>query len=166
MIPVSTAAAPEWYGTVYGIAFAVARRKFRMTSADAEDVAQEMTLRALRQTASGGINRAWVHRGATYLCIDLTRSRAAEQRALESYLHEMTMRAAARHELDRDLVLALGQLAPSCQFLIHHYFREGRTWREIDTLLARGRRCSQYATRKCLESLQQLVARPRQRGSA
>lgn len=159
MIVMSPAAVADWYGTIYNIAFAVARRDFRFTRADAEDVAQEMTVRALRQSTVGAINRSWVHRGATFLCIDMSRSREYERRALETYVSDPTVRMAwSRAELDRDVMLAISRLSPMCQDLIHRYFREGRTWREIDLLLGRGHRCSRYATSKCLEQLQQLVA--------
>jgi len=159
MIGTNPMAVADWYGTVYNIAFAVARRDFRFTRADAEDVAQEMSVRALRQITIGAINRSWVHRGATFLCIDMTRSREYERRALEVFVSDPTVRMAwSRAELDPDVSLAISHLSPVCQELIHRYFREGRTWREIDLLLGRGRRCSRYATSKCLEHLQQLLA--------
>lgn len=149
----------EWYGTVYDIAFSVAHRDFRFTSADSEDVAQEMALRALRRTRIAEINRAWVHRGATYLCIDLTRSRESERRALERFSSDPTLRFHDRSpELDPDIVRAISCLGAPCQRLLYYYFREGRTWEEIDALLGRGRRCSQYETGKCLHELRRMLS--------
>jgi DNA-directed RNA polymerase specialized sigma24 family protein len=155
--PLAQASAERWYGTVYGIAFSVARRRFRFGSADAEDVAQEMTLRALRQRGRAEVNRAWVYRGATFLCIDLARTRESERCALDAYvLHARGAAGARRLELERDLHLAAGMLPVHCRRLLHAYFGEGRSWREIDSLLARGRRTSQYDTGKCVEQLRRL----------
>lgn len=156
--------AAEWYGTVYDIAFGVAHRDFRFTNADAEDIAQEMALRVLRRTRVMAINRAWVHRGATYLCIDVTRSRESERRALERIVSDPTLRGQeSRAELDPDIALAVSRLPPACQRLIHYYFREGRTWDEIDRLVYHGARRSQYATSKCVAALQRALAERRSR---
>jgi RNA polymerase sigma factor (sigma-70 family) len=139
---------------VYEIAYAVARARFRLGTADAEDIAQEMMLRALHHLRSREINASWIHRGAQFLCIDHLRARQSEGKALERYLREGTPRAKDEATI-LDLELAVSSLHADCQSLIRQYFWEGRTWAEIDAALAAGRRCAQYRTRKCVEALAQ-----------
>jgi DNA-directed RNA polymerase specialized sigma24 family protein len=52
---------------VFEIASSVARGRFRLSACDAEEIAQEMMLRAFHRLNEASINVAWVSRGAKFL---------------------------------------------------------------------------------------------------
>lgn len=135
---------------VYTVAYRVARGQFQAPVADAEEVAQDMMLRAYQRLREGLVTVGWVVRGTRFLCIDRIRARACEARALELYAHSPRPAPPAQRF---ELTTALSTLPCQCQELIRMYFWEGRTWAEIDSRLAAGRRCAQYRTKKCVEAL-------------
>jgi DNA-directed RNA polymerase specialized sigma24 family protein len=138
---------------VFDIASSVARNRFRLDPCDAEEIGQEMMLRAFHQLRVASINVAWVSRGAQFLCIDLLRSRRSEQRAME-LIEKAARRVTSPASIqDLDLAHAIASLPSPCQDLLRMYFWEGRTWAEMDAILDGGRRCAQYQTRKCLAAL-------------
>ena len=143
---------------VFEIAASVARGRFRLSACDAEEIAQEMTLRAFHRLNETSINVAWVSRGAQFLCIDLLRSRRTEARAKE--LLERSPRRAPSAQ-DVDLAHAIASLPSPCRDLIRMYYWEGRTWAEIDAILDGGRRGAQYQTRKCVEALSRALGSKR-----
>ena len=144
---------------VFDIASTIARSRFRLDPCDAEEIGQEMMLRAFNRMNVATINVAWVSRGAQFLCIDLLRSRRSEARAIE--LLSRGARSSTSHSSVRDLDLsaAIESLPLRCQELVRMYFWEGRTWAEIDAILGRGHRCAQYETRKCVKALMRVLRR-------
>lgn len=140
---------------VYEIAFGLARGHFRLDLPDAEEVGQEMMLRAIKQVGSAPINSTWIYNGVRFLCIDRVRARRSEAQAMERYTREWRTRLDLQRAAGStaELTAAVASLAPECRELIRQYFWEGKTWAELDAHLGRGRRCSQYATGKCLKVL-------------
>jgi DNA-directed RNA polymerase specialized sigma24 family protein len=138
---------------VFDIASSVARSRFRLDHCDAEEIGQEMMLRAFHRLNVAAINVAWVSRGTRFLCIDLLRSRRSEQRAMELLQRASRGTTSPASIRDLDLAHAIATLPRPCQDLLRMYFWEGCTWNEMDAILDGGRRCAQYQTRKCIEAV-------------
>ena len=163
----STSAEDALWQRVYEISCRVARGRFRLSVADAEEIGQEMLLRAVRQTRQASINVAWIYRGACFACIDRLRAHRAEEQAMARYdgARPADLFSAAAVS-PADLRAALKTLPAGCQQLIYRYYWEGLTWAELDNALARGHRCAQYETKKCVrrlaEALHSVTAAPRE----
>jgi DNA-directed RNA polymerase specialized sigma24 family protein len=144
---------------VYEIACRVARAQFHLSVADAEEIGQEMLLRAFRQTRRATINVSWICQGARFACIDRIRAIHAEEQAMARYGRECrtTDLFSPAAISPADLRAALRKLPTACQQLIHRYYWEGLTWAELDDAVARGHRCAQYETRKCVQRLAQTL---------
>ena len=137
---------------IYRTAAGIARTEFRFAATDAEDIGQEMALRAFRHLTVHGFNYSWIRAGTRFLCIDRLRTLKVQERATAGYgaTFEIARKTA---EPFPDLTPAIARLPQTCRDLIHHYYWDGMTWAEIDSLLNPGHRCSQYQMKKCLEAL-------------
>jgi RNA polymerase sigma factor (sigma-70 family) len=142
---------PLWE-RIHRTALGIACAEFHFTVADAEDIGQEMALRAFRHLSIHGFNYSWIRAGTRFLCIDRLRTIKAQERAAAGY--EFTFESdRSKAELTADLTPAIARLPPTCRELIRRYYWDGMTWAEIDNLLNPGQRCSQYQMKKCLEEL-------------
>jgi DNA-directed RNA polymerase specialized sigma24 family protein len=148
------AAPDELFQRVRRIAFAVARLEFGLSPPDAEDIAQEMTLRAYRRSQSAEFNFSWVATGTRFLCIDHLRSRNAESAAISRYGDDIRARPTFLAAMtEADIAAAMAGIPEHCRALLEQHFWKGMTWAEMDDVIDCGRRCSQYATQKCLRAL-------------
>lgn len=146
---------------VWAAAYRVASTRYGLGWSDAEDIAQDTVLGLLRRLPLPTINVTWIARGAEFRCLDFLRHRRTEGAVLDVLAREPGRRRerVLRDPLGRwtEIRLAAERLPPRCRALLAAYFREGRTWREIDEALALGRRTAQYETMKCVARLAALV---------
>lgn len=154
---------------IYDIAFRIARGRFRVELADAEEIGQEMMLRAIKQVNATTINSTWIYNGVRFLCIDRMRARRSETAALEVLTRESLARMHRERAIDAsmpEMAAAVASLPAHCRELIRKYFFEGHTWAELDAEACLGRRCSQYETSKCVKALARALAMARRMSSA
>jgi len=144
------------------IAHGIARAEFRFDAAEAEDIAQEMALRAFRHAAENEINLSWICAGTRFLCIDRMRSFDAQNRAIARYGSDLESRRVHAQELSNALAPVIALLPHPCRDLIRRYYWAGMTWSEIDAALESGHRCSQYQMKKCLDALRAKMDRAAQ----
>jgi DNA-directed RNA polymerase specialized sigma24 family protein len=145
---------------IYRTALGIARAEFHFDVAEAEEIGQEVALRAFRHARSRSINFSWLRAGTRFLCVDRRRALDAQQRAIARYGSDLTIThsASARGmEAGTVLVPALAGLPRPCRELIHSYFFAGMTWAEIDAALQSGHRCSQYRMKRCMAALRRRV---------
>jgi DNA-directed RNA polymerase specialized sigma24 family protein len=146
----------RWYQDVFDIAFAVAKHDFGFACCDAEDVAQEMTVRAFLAMRKGPINHSWIRRGSVFLCIDLRRTRKAQERALTDFALSMRCDAGEPSDRLRDVARAVDRLLPAHRDLIRKRYEEGWTLEEIDAQSKPSRR-GEYELRKCVTVLRRVL---------
>ena len=144
-------AANVFCSEVRGIAYGVARARFRFGHADADDVAQEMTLRAMKHAENGRVTAAWVRRGTEFFCIDVVRAARARPAHDELDASAAELLPIVQSHDCIDVERAVASLPEECRALLRQRFWDGMTWAEMDEL--RGARRSQYETNKCLELL-------------
>jgi RNA polymerase sigma factor (sigma-70 family) len=151
---------PSLWARIYRTAFGIAHSEFHFDLSDAEDIGQEMALRAFQHVTIHGFNYSWIAAGTRFLCIDHLRTAQAQERAVARYglTVETLQRVAAQlSERTADLAPALALLPSACRDLIHRYYWAGMTWAEIDHALNVGQRCSQYQMKKCLDALKRKI---------
>jgi DNA-directed RNA polymerase specialized sigma24 family protein len=141
------------------ISLNVARRKFRFHTHEAEDVAQEMALRALIRAQTSEVTPGWIYTGATFICIDQLRKTGFRSRTDDILRHHFV--ETAQPVVDErllDVRHAMKKLPEAAQETLWQHFWEGRTWAEIDASCARGKRKSQYRAKKSLALLAEFFA--------
>jgi len=142
---------------VFRIAHHVAARRFGFAPADADDVAQEVVVRALEQLRETAVNVTWLHAAATFHCIDVRRR---QKTIAESAYEVAVMAETGLSGVDRaEVMLMLERLPPSCAEVLRLHFLEGLSFVEIDERRADGRRRAQFDAKRCLAHLAELSRR-------
>lgn len=147
-------------GNARTLAFRIAYRRFRFTREDAEDVAQEVALQVAQRAQSSEVTPAWIVNGTVFRCVDHARRKASEARALVAYADEQRRCHAinSAREMPRgrlELLEAMRCCSGPCRNLLRMYIFEQKTWAEMDAEFASGRRCAQYRTNCCMQTLLQ-----------
>lgn len=137
----------EHWLRLHRVAYAVAVKRFGLSASDAEDIAQEVVVRALQHAQA--VNVSWAFQGAVFLCID--RARAMQRRHLGERLEGGAL--PNRDIADVECKEAIEHLPALCRDVLMKRFWEGFTWQEIDEERGSGRGCSQYQAKRCLSLL-------------